>query len=444
MSHAVKWLRSGLRATRDPSGFAVPTVIFMMLAGFAVASVGAIASVSAQQGTTRDADSKTALAAAEAGVSQALLHYNRVPTAGLNTCVVSTGGTLFVAPPIGGWCSAVNGTTNQGNFSYSVAPTAGQIEIVSVGTANGVTRRVDVMARSAGGQQIFSEAAVKSRGLITLDSNAEIRANAATNGDMSLRSNAKLCGTGSVGLGRTLTLISNAQHYADVNCGGTGTILNAPLSLPAVNQGDAATVNDNGRFFTQDVRTGGSKVSWTASSRTLALGSNSSLTLGGSTYSVCKLEMSSNTAIYVAPGSSVKIYFDSPEACGLPSGSSQLDLSSNSRITSSGGGPSNVALFMVGSDTLQTWMNLSSNTQVAGACEQNFVIYAPRTDADLDSNSTYCGAIAVKSLHMDSNARVYVDNGAKNFTLPATAAHYNVSQFVECTSATASPPDANC
>ncbi|MDQ3727977.1 MAG: hypothetical protein M3355_00145, partial [Actinomycetota bacterium] len=81
------------------TGFAVPTVLFMILGAFSVAMVAAVVSVSAQRGTVRDADTKTALAVAEAGVSEALLRYNRVPTTGVNTCVVSTAGTLLVAPP---------------------------------------------------------------------------------------------------------------------------------------------------------------------------------------------------------------------------------------------------------------------------------------------------------------------------------------------------------
>ena len=216
------------------------------------------------------------------------------------------------------------------------------------------------------------------------------------------------------------------------------------LTLPPVNQGDAATVNNNGRFFTQDLRTGGNKVSWIPATRTLSLSSNSSLVLGGSVYSFCRLTMSSNTALYIAPGANVTIFFDSPEACGLSAGTSQLSLSSNSRITATAGGPSNVALLMVGSETIPTSISLSSNTQVAGACEQNFVIYAPRTDVNFNSNSTYCGALAAKSITMSSNTKIYNDAGASTFALPNTAPHYAPSGFIECGEGEQNPPDAGC
>jgi hypothetical protein len=108
-------------------GFAVPTVLFMLLAAFAVASVAAVASMSSQRGVVRDQDTKEALTSAEAGVSQALLHYNRVPAEEPNTCVVSNGGTLFVAAPVDGWCQQVQGSSGSGTFAYTVAPTGGEL-----------------------------------------------------------------------------------------------------------------------------------------------------------------------------------------------------------------------------------------------------------------------------------------------------------------------------
>ena len=81
---------------------------------------------------------------------------------------------------------------------------------------------------------------------------------------------------------------------------------------------------------------------------------------------------------------------------------------------------------------------------MAGACEQNFVIYAPRTDVNFNSNATYCGALAAKSITMASNTKIYSDGGSANFALPNTAAHYAPSGFIECGEAEQNPPDAGC
>jgi hypothetical protein len=446
----------------NEAGFAVPTVLFMLLAAGAIAGVAVTSSVLAQQGATRDSDTKAALTVAEAGVSQALLHYNRVPTTAAAPCVVADGGTVRNTATIGGWCPWSLGEVNGANFAYSVKPTDGEIEIVSTGNADGVTRRIDVDAVSAGGQRLFSDASVKAQDFITMDSNAQVLAGMATNGGIGLSANARVCGSASVGLGRQLTVASNAQWYGDYNhpnCVGLmnpANVPQAPLTLPMVNQGDAATNNDNARLFSQDLISGspssvcfngvrGNGSAGSCGTRHLSMSSNTSVTLSGDTYSFCRLTMSSNTNLYVAAGATVRIFFDSPEACGLSAGTAQLDLSSNSRITATGGGPANVAMLFVGSPTQATSIHLSSNTQVAGDCEQNFVIYAPRTAITMNSNSTYCGALAGKSIHLDSNAKVYTDLSSSQFELPAAAPHYNVSRFVECSSSSATgAPDAGC
>ena len=251
-------------------------------------------------------------------------------------------------------------------------------------------------------------------------------------------------------------LSGNSSYTSDVNCTQpTSTVAEEPLNLPPVNQGDVVTVNDNARFFELDPISGGtSKVCWNGlkgngtngacGTRHLDLSSNTAVTLGGGKYSFCRLTMSSNTAIYIQAGHTVAIYFDTPESCGYASGETQMDLASNARITATDGGPANAALMFVGSPTRETKIQLASNTSIAGACSQNFVVYAPRTDIDINSNATYCGAVAGKTLHLDSNARLYTDSSASSFVLPATADHYAIDRFVECVSGAAAQPETGC
>lgn len=442
-------------------GFAVPTVLMMLLAAGAIVGVGTTSAIRAQHGTSRDADVKSALPAAEAGVSLALLHYNRIPTTPAAPCLVSDGGQVTAQPATNGWCPPSIGSLDGRTFTYQVRPTSGALEIVSTGNSDGVTRRVDVSARSSGGQQMFSTATVLAQDWINLNSNAQVLTGIGTNGDITMSGNARICGGASVGVGRHLTAVSNArwyQGYTYPNCLtqlDPNTVPHAPLTLPPVNQGDAPTNNDNTRFFSLDLISGSrSLVCWngikgngtagSCGSRQLSLSSNSSVTLGGDTYSLCKLSMSSNTNLFITAGANVKIYFDSPEACGLAPGTAQLSLSSNSRITATSGGPTNTAMYFVGSDTQATAISLSSNTQVAGDCEQNFVIYAPRTNITMNSNSIYCGALAGKTIQVNSNAKIYADDASANFRLPEVAPHYVVDRFVECTGATGSPPSAGC
>lgn len=453
------------RLLNSEGGFAVPSVLLMTVAAMGVASVGVMTSIQGQSGTARDQESKTALAVAESGVGQALLHYNR----GVAPCVPATEGD---------WCGPVTGmSVNGGAVSYWARLASGEecgvgnevecVEIVSQGTVDGVTRRVDVFAstvateESTGGGP-FASASVLSLDTIELDSNSKIHTGTATNGDMILKSNSKQCGQASVGIGKKMETSSNAGYYSDSLCKTKySTVLQQELTLPPVNQGDAATNNDNARFFALDTvsgnkadacwsgKTAAGKTTSSCKTRELRVDNNSAVTLGGSVYSFCKLTLRSNSALYIAAGADVTIYFDSPEACGYSSGVTQLDLQSNSRITSATGDPISVAMLFVGSETRQTQIQLNSNTSVNGPCEQNFVIYAPRSDIDLDSNSKFCGAVAGKTVHLDSNAEIWTASGSDDFTLPGveipeTVAHYTPYRFVECSAVTASPPDAGC
>ena len=426
-------------ALKSDAGFAVPTVMLALFAAIGLASAAVVASVNSQRGTVRDQDSKQAFAAAEAGVNDAMLNFNRIAHTD-PTCVV---GTLS-----GEWCvvgsqalTGVSGTS----YSYAVRPTTvdgqDQIEIVSTGTADGVTRRVEVVARSAGGLKPFSSGASVVGDLgITLDSNTSITADGVgTNGNVTLLSNAQLdCNIAIVGPGGQVTTQSNAFYTCDPS-------VPQGVSVPPVNQGDVATNNQNGYFFATNTYTG-KRPEWNPTARTLVLDSDSTLTLNSGNYSLCRLETKSNSSIRLVAGAKINIYFDSPEACNQSSGTYQLLMDSNSRITTTGSGPIDVAMLFVGSATRRTNAVLASNTQVpSGACEQDFVIYAPRTDIRMDSNSTFCGAMAGRTLTLLSNAYIATSSLAKDFELPnAVPAHYGPEQFVECSATAGATPDSGC
>lgn len=450
------------------SGFAVPTVLFVVLAAFAVVSVGSLTTIRAQSGVVRDQDTKSAFAASDAGANQALLHYNRIATTPDASCLVpGAGGVLVAQQPAGwvagtSWCPAVSGsvadgTFAYGSFTYQARPgTTGGLEIVSTGDADGVSRRIELTAKP-GGDHPFSSFGVMAQDGIDLDSNAQIYGNVGTNGSITTSGTPNSyvdCSSAQVGI--------NGTADDGVLCPSTqGT-----LTLPPVLQGDAATNNDNARITSgADVVSRHKQACWDGSEgrgpgmwdgpscvgdgggpRRLIF-KNATITLGGSKYSFCKLVLDGNSELLVANGATVQIFFDSPEACGLSSGEAQLELRSNSRITSTSGQPVNLQLLFVGSTStppLQSTILLNSNTQVSNTnCEQNFVLYAPLHDIDLDSNSGYCGAIAGKSLHLDSNAAIQSDPNAGNFVLPG-GVPYVADRYVECGAYASGDPDAGC
>ncbi len=173
-------------------------------------------------------------------------------------------------------------------------------------------------------------------------------------------------------------------------------------------------------------------MTYDSTTRTLTLDSNSTLTLGGTNYYLCKLVLKSNSIIFIAAGADVKVFFDSPEACGQSSGTTQMELSSNTRILTTDHDPASVAFLFVGSDTRTTFVKLNSNSAVDPNCDQSFVIYGPRSEIQLNSNSKFCGAIAGKTLHSGLQRAGSCGRANPEFH-PADEIVYNRDRYVECT-----------
>jgi hypothetical protein len=223
-----------------------------------------------------------------------------------------------------------------------------------------------------------------------------------------------------------------------------------------VNQGDAPSNNQDGNFFgvnpvsptstnaKRRVCFNGKNAAGetdTSSStgcgvRELRLRNGSSgvaVTLNGGNYSLCKLTMESGTTLYVANGAKVTIYFDSPENCGFTNATTQLSMGSNTSIQVNGGTAQNMRMLFVGSDTVPTTATMSSNTAQNVTCNQDFIVYGPRTDIVFASNSYFCGAVAGKTVTLSSNTSVKVSNEAAGYTLPGWVDHYGIDDFKECT-----------
>src|SRR4051794_3060607 len=332
------------RAERD-GGFTLPVVLLMVLAAFAVASAAVLASFSAQSGTTHDFQSKDAFATAEAGAHEGMLRYNATTvSAGSGT---SWGQCLPSGTPVSdgsgwSWCPAQQAQLPDGStYTYKVgfpqqvpgAPLpAHTAQIISQGSTNGVTRRVDMTMRSASSQTPFTSAGIVGLNSITLSANDSLTGNSATNGDMTLAGNDQVCGNVQVGPGR------NVVGGPPSCTTGASTVTQGVTSLPPVNQGDAPTNNQNVNFFSINPvspanrnaqrrvcfngRNAAGETDTSCGPRELKLTNGASgvtLTLNGGNYSLCKLTMGSGTSIYVANGAKVTIYFDSPEHCGYTS-----------------------------------------------------------------------------------------------------------------------------
>jgi hypothetical protein len=436
----------------DEGGFAVPTTLLAVIAAFGLATAGVIASVNAQHGTVRDQDSKAALAIAEAGVSNALLRFNRIiPSPATDVCD-PVGGTTAGTD---GWCTTHGtGTIDRGSYDYLVRPFAAQgavpggVEIVSTGTVSGVTRRVTATAEAItdGFRPFEGLASVIGLDGITLNAGSEIHADVATNGNIGLNSGSALdCDFAQVGPGRGYSPFNNPADYCPLSYGN--------VSLPPVDPADVATNNSNGNICNLDPIVGQSCASaWNPTTKVLQLNPNSAITLGSSggesNYAFCQVVLSSKSYIHIANGAKVRMYFLSPDSPPCLNVRSPLILNSRAKIDPTGSDATSLAILVVGSDTRPTNIDFNADASLF-SCEQSFVIYAPRTTVTLNNDTSVCGGVAAKSVIVNEGATVLASNTADEFEFPPQGAtHYGPpDDFIECSATPPGPtaaPDGGC
>jgi hypothetical protein len=438
------------RLWRSERGFALPTVLMIIIAALGLSGAAVVASVHTQSGSVRDEDSKDALAAADAGVQLALYRQNKIATSSVLPCVVpGSGGDLVPGSALAdGWCPAWTGTVGGRSYTYRVKPWSlvgttqtgvkRQLSVVSVGSADNVSRRVDVVATAKDGSGVFGDFSAVGIDGVTINGNSNIgnsttTTNAATNGSITTLGSGYLCGDAKHGLG---------QAFSGTQCPGY-QVFEEELSMPPVDPGTAWTTNSNGRFFAQDPKKG--NVTWDATTRTLTMTGGGRVTLGASIapYSFCQLNMSGSSQLIVAQGAVVSIIFHSPETCGQTGNPvTQVNMTGNTELVTTSGNPYDLRIVMAGSESIPTKAHFIGNSG------SEMTVYAPQTDVELWGSTTYYGAVAGKTLTLGGNAKFLNDDRAAQAQLPISIV-YHRDRYVECTggampAAAGTHPDDYC
>jgi hypothetical protein len=441
-------------------GMALPVALLTTIASLGLASAAVMSSVNAQQGSSRDSSSKNAIAAADAGASIALMRLNRYASALKPSapCLSLSGATLVTSSVAAdGWCPEVKGTVGSSSYAYRITPqvTGSTMSVVAAGTSGTVSRRVDVTFKSTTVGSALNTEGLIGQDSITTSGNADIRVGIGTNGDVGTSGSSNICGNIRHGIGKKYT--GNGQ------CNGY-EVTEGNVTLPAVSSfmpSDIATNNSDFRLETctkitppktptgcqLDTFSG----TWSAGSpydpatKSISL-SSGLLTLGGGDYWLCSLTLNGSSELIMADKGqeTVRIFFDTPENCGIKSGGSQISMNGNNRIAATGYQPSLnqfavPGFYLQGSTTIPTTVNLSGNNSTTN----EFVIYAPNTAISIKGNATFKGVIAGKSIDITGSAVIKQDSG---FEAPQTggATVYQRQSYVECTGASASPPNAYC
>lgn len=456
---------------RAEEGVAIASVISLLAIGLLLASAAAVAAMTTMRASVRDHDAKQALAAADAGVEQALFRQNQMLT-DETLCVVEDaqlGELVTVTLDVNadsGYCPAVAGSVGAAEFSYKVKPPSftdatlrhrRRWTVVSTGTADGVTRRVKETAIAPTGEALFGDAGAIGVDAVTLSGASRVQLDpqaltggAGTNGDVVLESSAELCGSAMYGYGRDLLVSGSGFQCPGFTNGEVQMNLGVPVLPPTAEWQNDRLVNPNtvGSDTVSPASAIGNcgRYCWDPVAKTLDLGSNTTLSLGGGTYVFCDLTMVGNSTLVIASPAATRIYFQDPDDCTPPVGEvngtvTQFSMTGNSSIVSTSNDPTAAAFLMEGqSDGGATSVLLTGNSK-----QNEFVIYAPTVDITVTGNSTYVGMMAGKTLSMTGSAVLQIPQTATDFD-GRVVQNYRRERYVECAAelAAGAVPDANC
>lgn len=430
---------------------ALPTALFAMIAAMALASVAVLSSVDVQQGSARDHDSKEAIAAADAGASIALLRLNRFQDklSAATPCVGPAGETLLSAE---GWCPSTT-AENVGGAAYTYRVSAysatGVYNVVAIGTSGSVSRRVNVGLIAYSGKNVFADEKVIGQDNIHLKGSVNLKTSIGTNGNVELTDengkNAVVCGDIRHGIDK---------EAPEPKCNGTVSEdeknlpeITPPTNLKTENSNCRLVPNctissevdtytkSNGKKEEEAKRT--SKEPWDSKLKDINIPQNSRLSMGGRDYLVCGLFV--NGELIMNAGSEIRIFIDTPEHCGLSPGAVQVEFTASANVTSTGYNPSQGSykipgIYVLGESTIKLSGNSGTN---------EVMVYAPKSEIELQGNATWKGLFAGKKMYIHGNPTIESDPNIKAPDI-TFATLLERTRYVECVGAAASPPNAYC
>lgn len=449
-----------LRRLRSESGVAIPVALAVLFVTAGLASVAAKAAIVSSNQSFRNANVKRAVQAAAAGIHVVIYQMNLMQPPQDQCVHKGAGGELTNGPVQGdGWCAPqTEDLGDNGAYSVRVSSAgsssgAGQIyatrTIVSTGTVNGISRRGVVSVNAATGAPIFpADYAIVGRDSVEFKNNLDVMGGIGSNGDITIKNNATICGPVTPGPGQLFNQGNNNSF-----CGNTPAPAAQPFTFQPVDLSSVSVTSDNVRLTNmmngsgvpQDTCTNCGQIGWNPTTRVLTLDGNATITLSGDNYLLCRLELrdSASRLQIAARSTTLKMYMDVPESCPGVTGAGGADLTG--KVINVNTNPATFALLVAGSSTVPTAVDLADGAVTA--LDAPMAIYAPNSTVDFKNNLDFKGSLVVKSIKVKNNATIAYDTRIGSISSGSSIRHYDygTGSYRECTNVpTAAAPDSGC
>jgi type II secretory pathway pseudopilin PulG len=234
---------------RREEGIAMPTAASMLMVVSLIVAAGLASATQLSQSSNRDQDKKRALSAAEAGLQTAIYRLNQI-----RNPAVPGGMCLTTAPvaPTGGECpaSSTESLGNGASFYYYVTPRLGvsgtcalmpgQVAAVrdrcvtAVGTADGVTRRLQVRVSEQDVFGGFFDVGLLGKSVFYAYNSVNMVSDIGSNGTVYLNNSINAEGEEGLSVDGTVKILDTNNYTAinSVNVEGGLTDIDEPYEMP--------------------------------------------------------------------------------------------------------------------------------------------------------------------------------------------------------------------
>jgi Tfp pilus assembly protein PilX len=441
------------RLIRSERGNAMVTALGVLAVTSVVTATVFSVSTTVSDSSNKSRDSKTALAAADAGLEAAVYRLNMQNLENTTSCF-----TTGLVSEVNGECPGqTESLGNNMSYTYYVTPALAEGEtcagvpisytgdeaiaitqrcVTVAGTANDVTRRVQARVASYIGLQLLS------LGILGLDgvefkNSGDIDAWIGSNGEIDFDNSSTVTG---------IELGPSAPNPSFSNGSSVGSITRRSVSqgshiLAPVDVGNSATVNDNIRLTNgQDTLSG---VSFNSSTRVVSASNNASMTLGGGTYNFCNFTASNKMDVNIAVGAKVRIFIDSPARSGSGCASGTGKITASNKITFNNPGPAeNLQIYVYGSSNSGTPLDVDFKNSVD--FDKGF-IYAPRSKVEFKNSADWVGAVAAKEVEFKNSVDFTWTESLANLRAETLSLFYKTA-WKECRSrqTATTDPESGC
>jgi Tfp pilus assembly protein PilX/cytoskeletal protein CcmA (bactofilin family) len=435
------------RLTGD-AGFVLPTAMIVLL--ILAVLIGAAITVASQTSTstTRDNNTKAALEAAEAGLQTASYRLSKLEPK-TTECII---GKVRATPTSGVYCES-SGPEPLGNgatFEYrtskglvagekcdgetvSTQENVTQRCITSVGTVNGVPRRVQERASSLA-SPLFQVKGILGYHSVSIENNGKLEGEVGTNEILNLKNGvtveqANLGPLGKVeGTSTPKETIKNTSPFepppVPIGESATSATTQAGCKPPL----EGGEVGPNCDFLITNGADANSGVTFNTALRSLSMGNGASLELKEGVYNFCNFQVSgNNTKLTTVSGGKVVIFIDSAaragSGCSSPAG--KLEFKNGLEIID----PNKNALYLQiyvydGSGGTIELKNNVSGGQFYGT------IVAPKSKVAIGNNAEFVGAIMANEVELSPNFKFKFEKEVEKLKTPSRL--YERKSWEEC------------